>query len=421
MRDWEAIPNRGRRNARPEVRAVAKGSPTRAPRSRQGKTRLGANQSNESTPMIDRRLIENFDWAIFMTLLPIVAIGLVSLYSAVYPQIQANPTHNLFVRQLGWLGIGLLCMFCSLLINYDRMEAASTWLFLCSMVLLMVVLIIGKEINGSKRWISLLGLQFQPSELMKIAIVLKLASHFSSQDITFYPSLKQLIVPVGLTLMAVLLILLEPDLGTAICVLATAATMIFFMGIRWRYILGALLAGAAMIPPLWMHVLKPYQKRRVLILLNPDLDPLGAGYHIRQSKIAIGSGMFWGKGFLNGTQNKLHFLPEKHTDFIFSVWAEEWGFLGCLILLVLFVVLILLILRVALRSKDRFGSLLVIGMGGLILWQVVINMGMVIGVLPVVGITLPFVSYGGSSLVILCLAVGVVQNVSMRKYVFHHH
>lgn len=370
--------------------------------------------------MIDRRLIENFDWAILMTLLPIIGIGLVSLYSAVYPQIQANPTHNLFVRQLGWLGVGLVTMFCALSINYDRMQAVSTWAFLLSVVLLTLVLVVGKEINGSKRWISLLGLQFQPSELMKIAIVLKLASHFSSQEITFYPPLKEFLVPVGLTLVAVFLILLEPDLGTAICVLATAVTMVFFMGVRWRYILGALLAGAAMIPPLWMHVLKPYQKRRVLILLNPDLDPLGAGYHIRQSKIAIGSGMFWGKGFLNGTQNKLHFLPEKHTDFIFSVWAEEWGFLGCLILLVLFVVLILLILRVALRSKDRFGSLLVIGMGGLILWQVVINMGMVIGVLPVVGITLPFVSYGGSSLVVLCLAVGIVQNVSMRKYVFHH-
>lgn len=370
--------------------------------------------------MIDRRLIENFDWAILMTLLPIIGIGLVSLYSAVYPQIQASPTHNLFVRQLGWLGVGSTCMFCCLLINYDRLQTASSWVFLLSIVLLVVVLVVGKEINGSKRWISLLGQQFQPSELMKVAIVFKLASHFSSQEITFYPSLKQLLVPLWLTIMAVLLILLEPDLGTAICVLATAATMILFMGIRWRYILGALLAGAPMIPLVWMYVLKPYQQRRVLILLNPDLDPLGAGYHIRQSKIAIGSGMFWGKGFLNGTQNKLRFLPEKHTDFIFSVWAEEWGFLGCVILLILFVVLILLILRVALRSKDRFGSLLVVGMGGLILWQVVINMGMVIGVLPVVGITLPFVSYGGSSLVIMCLAVGVVQNVSMRKYVFHH-
>jgi rod shape determining protein RodA len=370
--------------------------------------------------MIDRRLIENFDWAILMTLLPIIGIGLVSLYSAVYPQIQANPTHNLFVRQLGWLGVGSACMFCCLLISYDRLQTASNWVFLLSVVLLILVLVVGKEVNGSKRWISLLGQQFQPSELMKIAIVFKLASHFSSQEITFYPPLKQLLVPLSLTIMAVLLILLEPDLGTAICVLATAATMILFMGIRWRYILAAVLAGAPMIPLVWMYVLKPYQQRRVLILLNPDLDPLGAGYHIRQSKIAIGSGMFWGKGFLNGTQNKLRFLPEKHTDFIFSVWAEEWGFLGCVILLILFVVLILLILRVALRSKDRFGSLLVIGMGGLILWQVVINVGMVIGVLPVVGITLPFVSYGGSSLVILCLAVGVVQNVSMRKYVFHH-
>jgi rod shape determining protein RodA len=370
--------------------------------------------------MIDRRLIENFDWAILLTLLPIIGIGLVSLYSAVYPQIQANPTHNLFIRQLGWLGIGLVCMFGTLLIDYDRLQLASTWVFLVSFLLLAAVLVIGKEINGSKRWIILLGLQFQPSELMKLAIVLKLASHFASQDISFYPSFRQLLAPVGLTFMAVLLILLEPDLGTAICVLASAATMIFFMGIRWRYIVGALLVGAAMIPPIWLHVLKPYQKRRVLILLNPDLDPLGAGYHIRQSKIAIGSGMFWGKGFLNGTQNKLHFLPEKHTDFIFSVWAEEWGFLGCAILLILFAVLLLLILRVALRSKDRFGSLLVVGMGGLILWQVVINMGMVIGVLPVVGITLPFVSYGGSSLIILCFAIGVIQNVSMRKYVFHH-
>jgi rod shape determining protein RodA len=370
--------------------------------------------------MIDRRLIENFDWSILLVVLSIVGIGLVSLYSALYPQIQANPTHNLFIRQLVWLGIGFCFLFLTLLIDYQRLDMVSTWFFLVSLLLLIVVLVVGKEINGSKRWISLLGMQFQPSEMMKIAIVLKLASHFSSQDISFYPSLKQLLLPIGLTLVAVLLILLEPDLGTALCILATTTTIIFFMGIRWRYILAFLVAVTIMIQPIWEHVLKPYQKKRILILLDPDLDPLGAGYHIRQSKIAIGSGMFWGKGFLNGTQNKLQFLPEKHTDFIFSVWAEEWGFLGCALLLVLFGLLIALSLRVALRSKDRFGSLLVIGMGGLILWQVVINLGMVIGVLPVVGITLPFVSYGGSSLVILCIAIGIVQNVGMRKYVFHH-
>jgi rod shape determining protein RodA len=370
--------------------------------------------------MIDRRLIENFDWSIVFVLLSVIGIGLISLYSALYPQIQAQPTHNLFVRQLVWLGVGFFCLFCTLLIDYQRLDVVSTWFFIVSLLLLVLVLVVGKEVNGSKRWISLLGFQFQPSEMMKIAIVLKLAHHFSSQDISFYPSLKYLLAPIGWTMIAVLLILMEPDLGTALCILATTTTVIFFMRIRWRYIVSLVVVLAIMIQPIWGHVLKPYQKKRILILLDPDLDPLGAGYHIRQSKIAIGSGMFWGKGFLNGTQNKLQFLPEKHTDFIFSVWAEEWGFLGSAVLLALFALLIILSLRVALRSKDRFGSLLVIGMGGLILWQVVINLGMVIGVLPVVGITLPFVSYGGSSLVVLCLAIGIIQNVSMRKYIFHH-
>ena len=219
-------------------------------------------------------------------------------------------------------------------------------------------------------------------------------------------------------MLPVLLILAQPDLGTAITIMAISATIIFFVGIRWQYIVSGLLLIGPLLFPIWEHVLKPYQKRRILILLRPDLDPLGAGYHIRQSKIAIGSGMLWGKGFLNGTQNKLHFLPEKHTDFIFSVWAEEWGFVGCFVLLALFALLILLCLRVARRSKDRYGSLLVVGMTALVLWQVLINIGMVIGLLPVVGITLPFVSYGGSSLITLCLAIGLIENVSMRRYIF---
>jgi rod shape determining protein RodA len=182
---------------------------------------------------------------------------------------------------------------------------------------------------------------------------------------------------------------------------------------------GLILGILPFLYPVWENVLKPYQKRRILILLRPDLDPLGAGYHIRQSKIAIGSGKLWGKGFLNGTQNKLRFLPEKHTDFVFSVWAEEWGFLGCALLLILFSLMVVLALRVARRSKDRYGALLVVGMTALILWQVLINIGMVIGLLPVVGITLPFVSYGGSSLITLCFAIGLIENVSMRRYTFH--
>lgn len=368
--------------------------------------------------MIDRRLVENFDWTIIGVLVPIISIGLLSIYSALYPQIQANPTHNLFIKQLMWLGVGFGVFFCSLLVDYQRLKPLSPWMYLGVLTLLFAVLVIGKEVNGSKRWLEIAGFQFQPSEFMKIVIVLQLAAYFSSQDVTPYPGLKKLILPAFLIALPTVLILAEPDLGTAISLLCISGTIIFFMGIRWRYLLTAVLAIAPTIYPIWEHVLKPYQKKRILILLRPDLDPLGAGYHIRQSKIAIGSGMFGGKGFLNGTQNKLHFLPEKHTDFIFSVWAEEWGFIGCVVLLVLMASLIALAFRVARRSKDRFGSLIVVGMASLILWQALINIGMVIGVLPVVGITLPFVSYGGSSIISLCLAIGLIENVSMRRFVF---
>lgn len=367
--------------------------------------------------MIDRRLVENFDWSIIWVLLGVVSIGLLSVYSALYLQIQANATHNLFIRQLTWLSVGFGVMFCSLLVDYQVLRIASAWIYIVGVLMLAAVLVVGREVNGSRRWLEL-GFQFQPSEFMKAAIVIQLASYFSSQEIQPYPTFRKLIPPILMMLLPILLILAEPDLGTAISVGAIAVTVIFFMGVRWRYILTFVLIFGPSLWPIWEYVLKPYQKRRILILLRPDLDPLGAGYHIRQSKIAIGSGMLWGKGFLKGTQNKLHFLPEKHTDFIFSVWAEEWGFVGCFVLLMLLATLVVLSLRVARRSKDRFGSLLVVGMSALILWQALINIGMVIGLLPVVGITLPFVSYGGSSLISLCFAIGLIENVSMRRYVF---
>lgn len=368
--------------------------------------------------MMDRRLIENFDWSIIWVLFAIIAIGLLSVYSAVYPQIQVKPTNNPFVKQLIWLAVGFTVMCASLFIDYQKLKTASPWLYGFFLLLLIVVLAAGKEVNGSKRWLEIAGFQFQPSEFMKVIIVIQLANYFSSQDVSSFPGLKKLFLPIAFVIFPVLLTLAEPDLGTAISIMAISTTLIFFVGIRWKYLAVFALSILPMILPVWEHVLKPYQKRRILILLRPDLDPLGAGYHIRQSKIAIGSGMFWGKGFLKGTQNKLHFLPEKHTDFIFSVWAEEWGFVGCAVLLFLFCLLIFLTLRVARRSRDRYGSLIVVGMSALVMWQALINIGMVIGVLPVVGITLPFVSYGGSSLITLCLAIGMIENVSMRRYVF---
>lgn len=368
--------------------------------------------------MMDRRLIENFDWSIIWVVFAIISIGLLSIYSALYPQIQARPTNNLFIKQLISLAIGFCVMACALFVDYQKLRSATPWMYGVMVVLLVVVFVAGKEVNGSKRWLEIAGFQFQPSEFMKIIIVLQLAGYFSSQEVSSFPCIRKLLVPIGFVIVPVLLVLAEPDLGTAISIMAIATTIIFFVGVRWKYLSVMALGVLPLVLPIWEHVLKPYQKRRILILISPDIDPLGAGYHIRQSKIAIGSGMLWGKGFLNGTQNKLHFLPEKHTDFIFSVWAEEWGFVGCAVLLVLFCLLVFLTLRVARRSRDRYGSLIVVGMSALVLWQAVINIGMVIGVLPVVGITLPFVSYGGSSLITLCLAIGLIENVSMRRYVF---
>ncbi|PIU32822.1 MAG: rod shape-determining protein RodA, partial [Syntrophobacteraceae bacterium CG07_land_8_20_14_0_80_61_8] len=335
--------------------------------------------------MVDRRLIENFDWWILLVFFAIILVGLVALYSALYQQIQASATNNLFIRQVAWLLMGLVCFVGFLMIDYQKLKHFSLWSYLAVVLLLLLVPVVGTEVNGAKRWLSLAGVRFQPSEFMKLIIVLHLANYFSSHEIKTYPRLKEFVVPVLLTAIPVLLILLEPDLGTALMVLIAAMTLIYFIGIRLKFVLILLIVTLPMIWPVWNYALKPYQKERILILLSPERDPLGAGYHIRQSKIAIGSGKLWGKGFLNGTQTKLRFLPEKHTDFIFSVLAEEWGFLGCGLLLSLFAALVYLAFRVARRSKDRFGALLVIGMTGLILWQMVINIGMVLGMMPVVG------------------------------------
>lgn len=368
--------------------------------------------------MIDRRLVENFDWSVLLAFFFIVLLGLINLYSALYQQIQADATGNPFFKQVVWLGLGFVGLVASLFLDYQRLKEVSLWIYMATVLMLVAVLIVGKEINGAQSWLAVGGFRWQPSEFMKIAIVIQLATLLSSQEVTPYPSLKHLVLAAAVTAVPVLLVLAQPDLGTAVTILLIAGTVIFFMGIRLRYLISAVILFVPMVWPIWQYVLKPYQKWRILILIWPELDPLGAGYHIRQSKIAIGSGMLWGKGFLQGTQNKLRFLPEKHTDFIFSVWAEEWGFVGCFLFLALFGVLVFCALKVSRRSKDRFGTLLVVGMTALILWQMVINIGMVIGLFPVVGITLPFVSYGGSSLITLCLAIGLIENVSMRRYVF---
>ena len=364
--------------------------------------------------MFDRRLIQNFDWVLLGLVVIICATGIVNLYSAGYNRGEGTP---LYVKQLYWLAVGLGVMFVTLTYDYRYLEKLSYPIYIISILLLVAVMFGGKMVAGSRRWLPLGPLAFQPAELAKIAIILALAAYFNRQGRLEAMRFKDLIVPGVLVLIPVGLIIKQPDLGSGILVALVAASMILFVGVRWRTLLGCVLTLVLLSPVIW-HFLKDYQRQRVLTFLNPEKDPLGAGYHILQSMIAVGSGQFWGKGFLQGTQSQLYFLPEQHTDFVFSVFAEEWGFMGSAVLLLLFTALALWGLSVARDCKERFGHLLALGVTALIFWQVFINLCMVTGFLPVVGIPLPLISYGGSSLITTLLGVGFLLNIRMRRYLF---
>jgi rod shape determining protein RodA len=364
--------------------------------------------------MFDRRLIQNFDWVLLGLVLMIVGTGIVNLYSAGYNRGEGTP---LYIKQLYWLGVGLGVMCLTLFYDYRHLEKLSYPLYVLSILLLVGVMFGGKVVYGSRRWLALGPISFQPSELVKIAIILALASYFNRRPRAEAMHLKDLIVPGILVMIPVALIIKQPDLGSGILVALVAVSMILFVGVHWRTLLGCALTMFMLSPVIW-HFLKDYQRQRVLTFLNPDKDPLGAGYHILQSMIAVGSGQFWGKGFLQGTQSQLYFLPEQHTDFVFSVFAEEWGFVGCAVLLLLFTGTVLWGLNVARDCKERFGHLLAVGVTALIFWQIFINLCMVTGFLPVVGIPLPLFSYGGSSLITTLLGVGFLLNIRMRRYLF---
>jgi rod shape determining protein RodA len=285
------------------------------------------------------------------------------------------------------------------------------------LLLLVLVDIIGHSGGGSQRWINLGFFRLQPSEPAKLAIVLVMAKYFQSDEPAKGYLLRDLWVPFAMVAPLIFLTLIQPDLGTAIILGIVFISMVLMGGLRLRSFAYLVAAGIAFLPIGWQF-LKTYQRNRILTFLDPDRDPLGAGYHVIQSQIAIGSGRLFGKGWLHGTQNRLNFLPEQHTDFIFAVFSEEWGFVGCAVLLLLFVIMIGYCLRVVQRAKDRFGALLVFGMLSIIFWHVTINVSMVTGLMPVVGVPLPMVSYGGSALATMMFAIGVIINVSMRRYVF---
>jgi rod shape determining protein RodA len=252
---------------------------------------------------------------------------------------------------------------------------------------------------------------------MKIALILALARYFAQHERKEGYRLRDLFIPTVITMVPIVLIIKQPDLGTAMVVVFIFFSIVMFVKIRFRSLL-ILCTTIILATPFFWFALKEYQRTRILTFLNPDMDPLGAGYHIIQSKIAVGSGGIWGKGFLQGTQCKLHFLPEHHTDFIFAVLGEEWGFVGCGVVLALYLALILWGVTRGMRTQDRYGSIVAFGVTAMIFWHVVINVGMVLGIMPVVGLPLPFLSYGGSSAVVMLIGIGLLLNVRARRYIF---
>jgi rod shape determining protein RodA len=365
--------------------------------------------------MIDRRLFIHFDWTLLGLVLLIASVGILNLYSiTAHWEISGTPV---YLKQTFWLLIGLVLMFTIAFVEYRFYSDFAYIVYAAALLFLVVVLAYGIITSGAQRWIRIGFINFQPSEFVKISFILALAKFFHRPPGREGYSLKHLIFPFLLLMIPALLILKQPDLGTAIILVLVFFSILLFVKIRWSSLLAIVIVGASFLPLVW-RFLKEYQKKRIITFFNPDLDPLGAGYHLIQSKIAVGSGGILGKGFMKGTQCRLGFLPEQQTDFIFSVLGEEWGLIGSLVVVLLYFSLILWGLRIAVQAKDRFGAVLSFGVVAILFWHIVVNIAMVLGLMPVVGIPLPLLSYGGSFLVSTLIGIGLLLNVSMRRYLF---
>ena len=354
-------------------------------------------------------------WLLLLLILLVSAIGITNLYSATSSW--TNAATPVYLKQMYWLGIGLAIALVVSSIDYRHLEYLGFFFFGVNLLLLVGVLVIGKTSMGATRWINLGFFNLQPSEIMKIVLIITLARYFSVKGHFRGYSLGELVVPAMLMGAPVLLIIKQPDLGTAMLLVLIGGTMILFVGLRRTTLAVLVVAGSAAAWGGW-YLLHDYQRERIRTFLDPERDPLGSGYHIIQSKIAVGSGGFFGRGFMEGTQSQLSFLPERHTDFAFSVFAEEWGFAGSLVLLLLYLLIIIWGIYVARRAADQFGLFLSLGVVAMFFWHVVVNLGMVIGLLPVVGVPLPLFSYGGTSIVTTMIGAGLLLNVSMRRFMF---
>ncbi len=365
----------------------------------------------------------NIPRVIWIHTIVIIAIGLLALYSASFNNDVVGL--SVFYDQLFCAGLGILLMLLLSNGDYRKFFDVAYIVYGISVVFLILVLVMGRQALGATRWFSVAGVSFQPSEFSKLAIIFFLGRYFSQRapklSFDFSSSLRDLwadlIWPLILIGISMALIFKQPDLGTAILVMGIFLIMLFASGLALRFF-WALLGVLALLMPVAWHFLKTYQKDRLLVFLDPSLDPLGAGYTITQSKIAVGSGELFGKGWLSGTQNQLNFLPERHTDFIFSVIGEEWGLLGGIVLVYCYGVIIYCGFKIARHNKDPFGQLVAVGIVSILAMQVVINIGMVMGLLPVVGITLPLISYGRTSFMVFAILIGFLLNLSKKRTIF---
>ena len=368
--------------------------------------------------MFDRRLVQYFDWGVMGLAILIGCVGLLTLYSAVTAE-TPFPQKVLFYKQLLWFSVGLIAMVTTFLFNYKMLDRWAQPIYFACIALLLAVLFIGKYVGGSRRWFILGPVSLQPSELVKIAVIIALARYYSKDAKTSGYTLRELVRPLMIILLPVFLIGMQPDLGTAGLVLLIAGSITVFVKIERRSFVYLIGSGAIMVPLIWFF-LKDYQKQRILTFLDPDRDPLGAGYHIIQSKIAIGSGGVFGKGWLNGSQAQLEFLPERSTDFIFAVAGEEFGLLGLLFLLILYLFVVGRGLYIAVQGQDTFSRLIAGSISLTFFVYLFVNTGMVTGLLPVVGVPLPLVSYGGTSMVTLMAGFGILMSIQSHRKLLPH-
>ncbi len=358
--------------------------------------------------------LDSFDWCLCGIILALTSIGILTIYS-----VTAEGTGNpfpIYWKQAIWVGVGAVAFLMVSRIDYHKLARWSYLLYGFALLLLMIVLFSGKSSHGAQRWIALGPLAFQPSEFVKIPILLVLAVYYSTQ--TRRGWWHRVIVPALITLPGFLLILKQPDLGSSLSFLSIYVTLLFAVGVKSKTLGVVLLSALMLFPFVWSEVwgsLHDYQKERILSFVDPHYDPAGKGYQGLQSRIAVGSGELIGKGFHSGTQTRFKFLPEGHTDFIFAVLAEEWGFLGGALLISLFLALLLLGLDIARKAKDPLGALLAVGLVGMLTFNLAVNVGMTIGLAPIVGIPLPLLSYGGSATIMTMAGLGLLLSVKRER------